>query len=69
MGYLRYLSMAAGAAMLLYVLWPARLDHVLKTPFFWQKAIGQLKIRMAAHLRSQKLHGWAALGMLNGLLP
>lgn len=68
-GYLRYLSMAAGVAMLLYVLWPARLDHVLKTPVFWQKAIGQLKSRMAAQLRSQKLHGWATLGMLNGLLP
>ncbi len=69
MGYLRYLSMAAGAAMLLYVLWPARLDHVLKTPPFWQKGVGQLKSRMAAQLRSKKFHGWAALGMLNGLLP
>ncbi len=68
-GYLRYLSIAAGAAMLLYVFWPARLDHVLKTPVFWQKAIGQLKSRMAAQLRSQKLGGWAGLGMLNGLLP
>ncbi|WP_373514332.1 sulfite exporter TauE/SafE family protein [Persicitalea sp.] len=68
-GYLRYLSIMAGAAMLLYVLWPARLDRVLKTPVFWQKAVGKLKSRMAAQLRSKRLHGWAALGMLNGLLP
>ncbi|GHB71607.1 sulfite exporter TauE/SafE family protein [Persicitalea jodogahamensis] len=69
MGYLRYLSIVAGAAMLMYVFWPTHLDRILKTPLFWQKAIGQLKSRMAAQLRSQKLHSWAALGMLNGLLP
>lgn len=68
-GYLRYLSIAAGALMLLYVLWPARLDSVLKVPAFWQRAVSRLKTSMAQYLRSRKLGGWAALGMLNGLLP
>ena len=68
-GYLRYLSIAAGALMLLYILWPARLDPFLKVPAFWQRAVARLKIGMAQYLRSRKLGGWAALGMLNGLLP
>ena len=68
-GYLRYLSIAAGALMLLYVLWPARLDPFLKVPAFWQRAVSRLKTGMAQYLRSRKLGGWAALGMLNGLLP
>lgn len=68
-GYLRYLSIAAGALMLLYVLWPARLDPFLKVPAFWQRAVARLKTGMAQYLRSRKLGGWAALGMLNGLLP
>ncbi|MPR32520.1 sulfite exporter TauE/SafE family protein [Cytophagaceae bacterium SJW1-29] len=68
-GYLRYLSIAAGTLMLLYVLWPARLDRVLKVPVFWQKAVARLKSGMAQHLQSRKLSGWAVLGMLNGLLP
>ncbi len=68
-GYLRYLSIAAGGAMLIYVFWPTHLDRILKTPPFWQKAIGKLKSTMAAQLRSQQLRSWVALGMLNGLLP
>ena len=68
-GYLRYLSIAAGVLMLLYVLWPARLDPYFKVPSFWQRAVSRLKSSMAQYLRSRKLGGWAALGMLNGLLP
>lgn len=68
-GYLRYLSIAAGALMLLYVLWPARLDRVLKVPAVWQRAVARLKSGMGLYLRSRSLRGWTALGMLNGLLP
>ena len=68
-GYLRYLSIVAGVLMLLYVLWPARLDRVLRVPAIWQRAVSRLKSGMGQYLRSKKLSGWAALGMLNGLLP
>jgi uncharacterized protein len=68
-GYLRYLSMAAGVLMLLYVLWPARMDRVMKVPAVWQRAVARLKSGMGQYLRSRKLSGWATLGMLNGLLP
>ncbi len=68
-GYLRYLSIIAGVAMLLYVAWPARLDRLLKVPAIWQKLIGRLRSHMATRLRSHKLSGQATLGMLNGLLP
>ena len=68
-GYLRYLSIAAGGLMLLYVLWPARLDRVLKVPAVWQRAVARLKSGMGQYLRSRTLSGWAVLGMLNGLLP
>ncbi len=68
-GYLRYLSIAIGVVMVAWVFWPARLDRLLRVPAFWQKAVGQLKSRMAAQLRSRRLSGWVALGTLNGLLP
>ncbi|TDB61198.1 sulfite exporter TauE/SafE family protein [Arundinibacter roseus] len=68
-GYLRYLSIAAGIFMLLYVLWPSKLDAYLHVPAFWQRMVGQVKAQMAGMLHRRSLSGWIALGMLNGLLP
>ena len=68
-GYLRYLSIAAGVLMLLYVLWPTRLDRMLKVPAIWQKEVARLKTHMARHLHSRKLRSLGTLGILNGLLP
>jgi hypothetical protein len=66
---LRYLSIAAGVVMLLYAVWPSRLDHVLRVPAFWQKSVAKVKSGMAGLLHSRSVAGWVALGMLNGLLP
>lgn len=68
-GYLRYLSVAAGVLMILYAVWPSRLDHAFRVPGFWQKSVGKVKAGMARLLQSRSVAGWVALGMLNGLLP
>ena len=68
-GYLRYLSIFSGILMLLYVLWPARLDPYFHPPKFWQKFIQHLKKQMGEMLRSRKMQSWFLLGILNGLVP
>jgi sulfite exporter TauE/SafE len=68
-GYLRYLSIFSGILMLLYVLWPSRLDFYLHPPKFWQKFIQHLKRQMGEMLRSRKTGSWFILGILNGLIP
>jgi sulfite exporter TauE/SafE len=69
MGWLQYVTLAAGVAMLVYALWPSRFGAVLHTPKFWQRSINSIKKGMSALLRSRKTYGWLLLGMLNGLLP
>lgn len=69
LGYLRYLSILSGTLMLLYVLWPARLDTYFHPPKFWQKFIQHLKKQMGEILRSRKMQSGFLLGILNGLLP
>ncbi|WP_229217087.1 sulfite exporter TauE/SafE family protein [Dyadobacter luteus] len=68
-GYLRYLSVLAGFAMLIYVFWPATLDKYFHPPLFWQKAVGFVKKKMGDMLRSRKMYSWFLLGSFNGLLP
>lgn len=69
MGYLQYLSVLAGVAMLAYVFWPKKLWLWLHPPKIWMNAVGSLKRNMAALLKSRNLSGRFFLGMLNGLLP
>lgn len=68
-GYLRYLSIFSGILMLLYVLWPTRLDPYFHPPKFWQKFIQHLKKQMGEMLRSRNMQSWFLLGILNGLVP
>ncbi|HEV7380931.1 MAG TPA: sulfite exporter TauE/SafE family protein, partial [Dyadobacter sp.] len=68
-GYLRYLSILAGVAMLVYVFWAAKLESYLHTPIFWQKGVGFVKKKMSDMLRSRKMSSWFLLGSFNGLLP
>ncbi|PSL27337.1 sulfite exporter TauE/SafE family protein [Dyadobacter jiangsuensis] len=69
LGVLRYASIAVGAAMLAYVLWPPGLEQRLHMPLFWQKTIHRLKQRMGFYLKRADLPGLLLLGMLNGAVP
>ena len=69
LGYMRYLSVFAGILILVFILWPSKLDRYLHPPGFWKEAVNHLKKGMSQMLHSRKMFGWLMLGMLNGLLP
>lgn len=69
LGYLKYLSVFAGALMLTYMLWPTRLNAALHVPLFWQKWVGRIKSNMSKVIRNNRLKRRLILGLLNGLLP
>jgi sulfite exporter TauE/SafE len=69
LGYFRYILVGVGVLMILYVVWPTFLERHLKPPVFWQKAVLQVKGRMAKLLASRTSGGWFLLGVFNGLLP
>ena len=69
MGYLKYVSIAAGLVMLAYVFWPRAFAEWFVVPGILQKTINKIKKAMSGLLRSRSLHGWFLLGALNGLLP
>lgn len=69
LGVLRYASIAIGAGMLAYVLWPSGLERQLHMPLFWQKTINRLKQSMRFYLKRVDLPGMMLLGMLNGAIP
>jgi uncharacterized protein len=69
MGFLKYLSVLAGVAMLAYVLWPAHLNRYLHLPTFWQQIVKKIKQKMSVRLKRQGLASWLILGTLNGALP
>lgn len=68
-GYFRYLSILSGAIMLIYVLWPKKMEAYLHVPRFWQHMIQAVKKKMSTVLRSRNPASFVLLGMLNGLLP
>jgi sulfite exporter TauE/SafE len=69
MGYLKYLSIFAGALMLAYIIWPKRLNAAMHVPLFWQKTVGRIRSNMSKMIRNNHLKGRLILGLLNGLLP
>lgn len=69
LGALRYVSIAVGVAMLVYVFWPSGLERGLHMPLFWQKTINLLRQSMATYLKKTDLSGMLLLGMLNGAVP
>ncbi|CAG5069373.1 hypothetical protein DYBT9623_02109 [Dyadobacter sp. CECT 9623] len=68
-GLLKYLSIAVGFTMLLYVFWPGSFNSHFRPPVFWVKIVSDLKKKMALLLQSGDLEKSALLGFLNGLLP
>ena len=68
-GYLRYISILAGALMIAYVFWPALVNRFLHMPGFWSKTVQRLKKSMSKMLKSRNLSSSMILGALNGLLP
>jgi sulfite exporter TauE/SafE len=68
-GYLRYLSVIAGAVMLIYVLLPLVSRQFDGWPTFSNPATRYLRKSMARLLQQRSIGGWLMLGTLNGLLP
>jgi hypothetical protein len=68
-GYLQYLSLAIGIALMLYAVNTRLSTQWVHPPVFWVKLVGNLKKQMAVFLTSPSIGTRFLLGMLNGLLP
>jgi sulfite exporter TauE/SafE len=69
LGLMRYLTIAVGVIILLYVVLPTKVGSRLHPPLKWNRAVAAVKSRLAKYLRSNHAGGWFLLGVFNGLLP
>lgn len=69
LGFMRYLTIAVGIIILLYVLLPVTVGSRFHPPMIWNKAVSAVKSKLGKYLRSNHAGGWLLLGVFNGLLP
>lgn len=69
LGLMRYLTIAVGIIILLYVLLPVTVGSRFHPPRIWNNAVSAVKSRLGKYLRSNHAGGWLLLGVFNGLLP
>lgn len=69
LGLMRYLTIAVGIVILLYVLLPVTVGSRFHPPLIWDRAVGVVKNKLGKYLRSNNPGGWLLLGVFNGLLP
>lgn len=69
LGLMRYLTIAVGIIIVLYVLLPVTVGSRFHPPMVWNKAVSVVKSKLGKYLRSNHVGGWLLLGVFNGLLP